>query len=311
MTISSESKVAFIYSNGVWYPLNSASVNTAATYGWTGSHTFDGTTTFGNSLVAKAGVNNFQNPSERDASIASPSNGVTCFVRQDVSGNVINQIQYYHNGSWIAANNTSIVSDTNSRILSMADAGAAIKISNSTDLEVIVPANSSVALPIGSTFELIRYGSGELQVTTPVGSGVTINSKSNYKALTAQYSVAKLMKIGTDEWILSGDIKAAVVVPTPVTPTPVTPTPVTPTPVVAPIPTPVVTPTTPVAPLTTWYCYSTDNDGSNSEWTTQSVENPYPTAICVNGVSTYICSSEVMFSYPAFNCTPTPVTLLQ
>jgi hypothetical protein len=52
------------------------------------------------SLVAKKGINNYLNPAARDASITSPTAGSICVIRQDSSGNVINQLQYYSGSAW-------------------------------------------------------------------------------------------------------------------------------------------------------------------------------------------------------------------
>jgi hypothetical protein len=52
--------------------------------------------------VAKKGVNNYLNPAARDASITSPVAGSICLIRQDGSGNTINQLQFYSGSAWIA-----------------------------------------------------------------------------------------------------------------------------------------------------------------------------------------------------------------
>jgi hypothetical protein len=54
------------------------------------------------SLVAKKGINNYLNPAARDASITSPTAGSICVIRQDGSGNIINQLQFYNGSSWVA-----------------------------------------------------------------------------------------------------------------------------------------------------------------------------------------------------------------
>ncbi len=54
------------------------------------------------SLVAKKGINNYLNPTARDASITSPTAGSICVIRQDGSGNTIHQLQFYNGSSWVA-----------------------------------------------------------------------------------------------------------------------------------------------------------------------------------------------------------------
>ena len=69
-----------------------------------------------------------------------------------------------------------------------------------------VPLNSSVAFPTGTQILLAQYGAG--QTTVVATSGVTIRSNGGKLKLNVQYSGATLIKIGTDEWYLFGDIVA-------------------------------------------------------------------------------------------------------
>lgn len=215
-TISSSSKVAYIYDSATdtWYP-TAGIANTSANYSWTGTHSFGSATTFQNSVTfenvlnAKAGINNFQNPAARDAVLTSPTNGVVCFVRQDANANIINQIQYYYNGSWVNYSNTITVDEkTSSYTIQLHDVNKMIKVNSSSNLEVIIPPTASVNFPIGSRLEIYRAGTGEVAITTPSGSGITIRSKLNNARISTQYSGAMITKIGASEWHLIGDLKA-------------------------------------------------------------------------------------------------------
>lgn len=88
----------------------------------------------------------------------------------------------------------------------LADEGKCITLSNASAITCTIPPNSSVAFPIGTEFDYAQYGAG--QVSFAEGAGVTIRSKSSNKKLTGQYSGATIKKIGTDEWILFGDLTA-------------------------------------------------------------------------------------------------------
>jgi len=207
MAISSESKVAYIYQDGTWYPLASGSVNTAASYDWTGNHSFASAVSFSQVVTAKAGVNNFQNPAARDIAIESPVNGLVVFVRNDADGNQINQIQYYFGGSWINYNAVSIKETTTSYTIALEDVDKFLKVNSSSNLTVTVPPASSQNFPIGSRLEVYRAGTGE--VTFVAGAGVDIRSKLNNTRISTQFSGAMLTKIGTNEWHLIGDLKAS------------------------------------------------------------------------------------------------------
>ena len=205
-TISSNAKVGYIYQDNTWYPIAGGTVNTAATFGWTGAHSFGAAVSFSEVVQAKAGVNNFQNPTARDASITSPSNGIVVFVRQNNNGDVINQIQYYHSGSWVNYGNVEIDEKTSSYTIALKDVDKMIKMNSSSNLTLTIPPESSVNFPIGSRLEVYRAGTGE--VTFAPGASVDIRSKLNNTKIAIQYSGAMLTKIGSNEWHLIGDLKA-------------------------------------------------------------------------------------------------------
>lgn len=207
-TISSNAKVGYIYQDGVWYPIAGGNVNTAATFGWTGAHSFASAVSFSQVLQAKAGVNNFLNPTERDAAITSPTNGIVVFVRQNNNGDVINQIQYYSAGAWVNHGNVEIDEKTSSYTIALKDVDKLIKVNSSSNLTVTIPPESSANFPIGSRLEIFRAGTGE--VTLVAGASVDIRSKLNNTRISSQYSGTMLTKIGINEWHLIGDLKAAV-----------------------------------------------------------------------------------------------------
>jgi len=66
-----------------------------------------------------------------------------------------------------------------------------------------VPPNSSVAFPIGASIDFYQSNTGK--VTVAPGSGVTVTGTPSL-SLRAQYSVATLIKVATDTWLLMGDL---------------------------------------------------------------------------------------------------------
>jgi hypothetical protein len=96
-----DGKPGYIYNaaDDTWYEL-SGKTDTTGTFEWAGPHTHLSTVTVLDHLVAKKGINNYLNPSERDASITSPVAGSMCIIRQDGSGNVVNELQIYISGTW-------------------------------------------------------------------------------------------------------------------------------------------------------------------------------------------------------------------
>lgn len=89
--------------------------------------------------------------------------------------------------------------------LSLADDGALVTRSNASPNTLTVPANASVAFPVGTVINFAQTGEG---VTTIVGaSGVTINGVSvGSAAVNKRYAAGSLVKIATNEWLLSGPV---------------------------------------------------------------------------------------------------------
>ncbi len=207
-SINTAGKVAYMYDQGTdtWYAISGA-VNTNASYTWTATQNFGTTANFQSALNAKAGVNNFQNPTARDAAITAPTNGIVCFVRQEDSGEIINQIQYYYNGAWRNyQDSTALVEKTSSYTLAASDAGKTINMNVGTANNLTVPLNSEVPFIIGQRLDVVQTGAGQTTFVAPVG--VTINSKNSNKKIAARYSGATLIKLDTNTWLLIGDLTA-------------------------------------------------------------------------------------------------------
>lgn len=88
--------------------------------------------------------------------------------------------------------------------LVLADAHKLVTLSNASAITLTVPPNSSVAFETGDQVNLLQLGAG--QVTVAAGSGVTLRSEGSKVKLTGQYALATLVKIGTDEWVLVGNL---------------------------------------------------------------------------------------------------------
>jgi hypothetical protein len=207
-TIDTTGKVAYMYDQetDTWYAISGA-INTAAPYTWTSTQQFNNTILANDVLQAKAGVNNFQNPTARNTAIPSPINGIVCFVRQEDSGEIINQIQYYYNGVWRSyQDSTTLNEKTSSYTLVLSDAGKTINMNVGTANDLTVPLNGSVPFVIGQRLDIVQTGAG--QTTIVATGGVTINSKNSNKKIAARYSGATLIKTDTDTWLLIGDLTA-------------------------------------------------------------------------------------------------------
>lgn len=200
--ISAVGKVAYIYDQptDTWHPV-AGYANTTETYTWSGPHTFSNTVNFDSVLTAKAGINNFQSESTRNAAIPSPINGIVVFIRDS------NQIQYYHNGAWrVYGDNANLVEKTSGHILELIDAGTTIQMNVSSAHTVTIPTNAQVPFQIGTQIAFVQIGLGQTSFTSPLG--VEILSKNSNKKISARYSPATLIKRDTNTWILIGDLTA-------------------------------------------------------------------------------------------------------
>ena len=90
--------------------------------------------------------------------------------------------------------------------LALTDVAKVVTLTNGSAITLTVPLNSSVAFPIGTQILLYQGGAGN--VTISPAAGVTIRSDGAKLKLNAQYAVAGLLKLGTDEWVAFGNLKA-------------------------------------------------------------------------------------------------------
>jgi len=95
---------------------------------------------------------------------------------------------------------------TASETLALSDQGAIVRMNSGSAQTLTVPANSSVAFPVGAIVLVHQLGDG--QVTIAAGSGVTIRAAGARLKIAEQYGEASLKKIATDEWTLSGNLAA-------------------------------------------------------------------------------------------------------
>jgi hypothetical protein len=90
--------------------------------------------------------------------------------------------------------------------LGSADVGKAIIMNNGSAITLTIPLDSTYNFVIGETFVIVQKGAGAITVTPT--AGVTLRSLSSYVKTSGQYAEAKLTKISSNEWLLSGDISA-------------------------------------------------------------------------------------------------------
>lgn len=93
---------------------------------------------------------------------------------------------------------------TDAYTLVLTDQNDLIKLNKSTAFTVTVPKNASVAFPLKTEIHLLQYGTGKITVA-PIDGDVTVHGTPGL-SFRDRWSMATLIKIGTDEWILTGDL---------------------------------------------------------------------------------------------------------
>jgi hypothetical protein len=104
-------------------------------------------------------------------------------------------------GAWSTAQTISTKSENYT--LDTADAGYLLKCTSGSSTQILIPTNAAEAFSIGQRVDILQYGAG--QVTVAPDTGVDLRATPTAK-LRAQYSTASIIKIGTDEWLLVGDL---------------------------------------------------------------------------------------------------------
>ncbi len=96
---------------------------------------------------------------------------------------------------------------TASYTLVLADRGTVRTMSSGSANTLTIPANASVAFPIGTMIRVIQIGAGTTSITGD--TGVTLNGVSAGSGdVSAQWDEVRLYKVATDEWYATGDIGA-------------------------------------------------------------------------------------------------------
>ena len=89
--------------------------------------------------------------------------------------------------------------------LALADANKLVTLDNSDPVTLTVPANASVAFPVGTVIAGAQLGAGLVSIAG--ATGVTINGTApGAEASAGQWSTWSLTKLATDTWLASGGL---------------------------------------------------------------------------------------------------------
>jgi hypothetical protein len=94
---------------------------------------------------------------------------------------------------------------TSNYTLQLSDAGDIVEINSGSANTVTIPSSSVTNFIIGTQITVVQYGTGQTTFTTG-STNVLLRSAGNATKLAAQYAGATLIKRGTDEWYLLGNV---------------------------------------------------------------------------------------------------------
>jgi hypothetical protein len=97
---------------------------------------------------------------------------------------------------------------TSNYTMSLSDASKLIEMNVASANTVNVPTNAQVGFRVGTKVDVIQYGAGQTTITGSSGGGVQIRTANNYYKINARYGAVSLIKIGTNEWYMVGNLSA-------------------------------------------------------------------------------------------------------
>lgn len=95
---------------------------------------------------------------------------------------------------------------TASYTLVLTDQNDIIEMNVATANNLTVPLNSSVPFPVGTEIAIAQYGAGKTTIVAT--GGVTLRSAGGLLSIGAQYAMVTLVKVGTNEWYVVGNLIA-------------------------------------------------------------------------------------------------------
>lgn len=115
-----------------------------------------------------------------------------------------NSLSVYTGSRWASMTGTPPVTKTATYTLALGDEGSILVMAGATTNNITVPTNATVAFPVGSSIMVVQTSAIQTVIS---GAGVTFVATPGLK-LRAQNSVATLLKIATDTWVVTGDTVA-------------------------------------------------------------------------------------------------------
>lgn len=155
-------------------------------------------------VVGTTTIQTLSNKTLDNPTIPSVNGNMSVSGSISVSSNLLSSGSVFVSGNIVG--HIDILDKTSNYTLGLSDDGKLIQMNVSSANSVTIPLNSTAALPVGTQITIVQAGTGQ---TTIVGAdpGVIINVTPGLK-LRARWSAASLIKLGTNSWLVTGDLTA-------------------------------------------------------------------------------------------------------
>jgi len=153
-------------------------------------------------LISKTDYDNFQSAyTNRITSLTTTGTGAATLV-----SNVLNIPTPVVPSAFITYRRLAVSSTLDATDLANVNLNApyVVEMDVATANNLTIPLFATVAFPIGSQITVSQYGAGQTTIVATVG--VTLRSTGSFLKLAAQYSMCTLMKVGTNEWYVVGQL---------------------------------------------------------------------------------------------------------
>lgn len=92
--------------------------------------------------------------------------------------------------------------------LALTDAAKMVTLTNASAITLSVNTDAAVNFAIGTQILLYQGGAGQVSVSATTPGTTSIRTQGSKNKLNGQYSVACLMKLAANEWVLFGNTAA-------------------------------------------------------------------------------------------------------
>ena len=202
--VTTLSSKQYVYANGTTLTANNNFVNlmlasSTATEASSGTHV----------LVSQLAIK----PIALTNSTATTTNAATLYIEGSATGSatITNNYAVWVDDGDVRLDGTLLVTNqfnrqTASYTLVASDRGKIIEMNVAGANILTIPTNASVPFPIGTEIQVLQYGAG--QTTIAGASGVTTRSKLDQLKIANKWTGVTLVKVGTDEWYVIGNLSA-------------------------------------------------------------------------------------------------------